>query len=246
MPVLREVVRFDNAELVAECIKKGAEVNAPDEEDGNTALHNAVFRGTLEAARVLLIHNANPHILNKKNLKPIQCFSDDPQKIKEDLEHNKRLFEGWSTVSNNHVSTTRAEEINSRKTEYYNKMSELTNQLKKIENLQSKFLELFDNNSGKLDVGQNTYNEEREGSDVTQQEVPEAERVLDSTEKGAPVYQAHLISTIQEEEGGNPSVESVEQAFRGFWKGFDDPDAGSNLVGGMDASSDNPLLLKNS
>lgn len=70
--LINDSTSHDNAaEIALLLIQKGADVNAQDNNYGNSALHIAVNKGNLAVVKLLLERGANPELPNKRDLTPL-------------------------------------------------------------------------------------------------------------------------------------------------------------------------------
>jgi ankyrin repeat protein len=77
---LRSAAARNDTKTVIACINQGINVNAQDEDTGNTALHEAAFKGNVETTKILLEHGAQVDIINRDKRRPLHMAINSHQK----------------------------------------------------------------------------------------------------------------------------------------------------------------------
>jgi ankyrin repeat protein len=67
---LRSAALRNDTKTVTACIRQRIDINAQDE-DGNTALHGAAFKGNTDVTEILLKHKASVYVQNKHECTPL-------------------------------------------------------------------------------------------------------------------------------------------------------------------------------
>lgn len=93
--LLRISRRRNAAPVVLQAIRAGADVNACDEDTGNTALMKAVASANVEVSRILLENGADPNARNKKGetalMAAVKCCSRDENTVRLLIEKGADL-----------------------------------------------------------------------------------------------------------------------------------------------------------
>jgi len=83
---LRSAAARNDTKTVMAHINHGIDINAQDEDTGNTALHEAAAKGHVEVTKMLLEHGAQVHIQNKDKCRPLHIAINSHKKNRTCIE----------------------------------------------------------------------------------------------------------------------------------------------------------------